>query len=271
MIYIKLAIKQSDQALNEIIVAKLNLMGFDGFEENAGYLIAYIKQDVFDEAEVLALMQEYQLLFTIELIQEQNWNANWEANFSPVLIDDFLGIRAHFHQTITHVQHEIIITPKMSFGTGHHATTFLVMKLMQQINFVQKRVFDFGTGTGVLSILAEKLGASSVLAVDCDDWSIANAAENFRINNVQHCNIQQANNADTSQQFDIILANVNRNIILDNLQNFIKCLSPKGLILLSGLLVADAIEIENIIKTKSIWQQKTMLEKDGWIAILYQA
>ncbi|WP_298299349.1 50S ribosomal protein L11 methyltransferase [Hydrotalea sp.] len=271
MVYTKLKIKLPNDELTEILIAQLELQGFEGFEENAGYLIAYMNERDFNEAEVTTLLQQYQLQFTIESVPEQNWNANWEANFSPVLIDNFLAIRAHFHAAITNVEYEIIITPKMSFGTGHHPTTFLVMQLMKQIDFNQKNVFDFGTGTGILAILAEKLGASLVYTIDCDEWSIANAAENFEMNHTKYCHIEQANNAATDQKFDIILANVNRNIILDNLHYFIKCLSPKGLILLSGLLVSDASEISNIIQHQTVWQQKSLIEKDGWIAILYQA
>ncbi|WP_068242002.1 50S ribosomal protein L11 methyltransferase [Hydrotalea flava] len=271
MVYIKVNIKLPDTELTEMLIAQLEAIGFDGFEENAGSLLAYIAENNFNEIQLTSLLNQYAVQFTIETVPEQNWNANWEANFSPVVLENFLAIRASFHDAISNVEHEIIITPKMSFGTGHHPTTFLVMQLMQQINFSQKAVFDFGTGTGILAILAEKLGASSVYAVDCDAWSIQNAVENFAMNHTKNCNIQQANNAATDQNFDIILANVNRNIILDNLHYFINCLSPKGLILLSGLLVSDAPEIKNMIQHKSTWQQKAILEKEGWIAFLYEA
>lgn len=271
MVYTKVKIQLLDADLTEIFIAQLEALGFDGFEENAGYLLAYIVDSDFDEPVLTALLHQYAVHFTIEQVPEQNWNANWEANFSPIVMDNFLGIRADFHPAIQHVEHEIIITPKMSFGTGHHPTTYLVLNLMRQIDFNQKTVFDFGTGTGILAILAEKLGANSINAVDCDEWSIQNAAENFEMNRTKYCTIQQANSAATEKQFDIILANVNRNIILDNLDHFIKNLPSKGLILLSGLLVSDAAEIESIIHQKSTWQQKALLEKDGWITFLFEA
>jgi ribosomal protein L11 methyltransferase len=141
------------------------------------------------------------------------------------------------------VEHEIVITPKMSFGTGHHATTFMMIQQMQEIDFSGKKVFDFGTGTGILAILAERLGAKKIIAVDNDDWSIANTAENLERNNCSKVELKKADKVTADERFDIILANINKNVILDNFSSLVKQLSSKGILLLSGLLTEDEADI----------------------------
>ena len=131
----------------------------------------------------MTVLSHFKFIFKETLIPEANWNQVWESNFDPVIVDDFVAIRADFHEPVKGVSLEIIITPKMSFGTGHHATTYMMIEQMRELDFTGKSVFDFGTGTGVLAILAEKLGANKVIAVDNDEWSIENAEENFEKNN----------------------------------------------------------------------------------------
>src|SRR5205809_7074705 len=143
------------------------------------------------------------------MIAEQNWNSIWEENFQPVIIQNAVAIRAHFHQPITTVQHEIIITPKMSFGTGHHATTYLMLEQMTSIDFAGKSVLDYGTGTGVLSIYAEKLGAAAITAIDNDEWSINNAAENIQQNNCKKINLALGNKPPAKHIYQVELANIN--------------------------------------------------------------
>jgi len=268
MSYIQLKIKVSgNDELAELLIAQLTVLEFACFEENAGFLMAYISQENYPSDDVETLLNNFSVPFEVKLVAQQNWNAQWEANFSPVIVDDFVAIRANFHAPITTTQHEIVITPKMSFGTGHHATTYLMLQLMASIDFQQKSVFDFGTGTGILAIMAEKLGATKILAVDCDEWSIANSAENFEINKIQNCTLLKASTAETNEQFNIILANVNRNIILENLQYFVNSISVNGLILLSGLLVSDVSEIENALKKLKKCTLQKLIEKDGWVAM----
>ncbi|MCA6452827.1 MAG: 50S ribosomal protein L11 methyltransferase, partial [Chitinophagaceae bacterium] len=173
----------AETALQELLVAELSEMGYDGFEESAEQLKAYVPEENYVEIELNNLLNKYNLSYSKSIISKQNWNQLWESNFEPVRVDDFVGIRASFHPPFAGVAHEIVITPKMSFGTGHHATTWQVMKLMQELDFTGKRVFDFGTGTGILAILAEQLGAAAVLAVDNDDWCIENTSENILVNN----------------------------------------------------------------------------------------
>jgi len=272
MNYIQLKIKVSEnEELAEVLIAQLASMGFEGFEESGGFLMGYILQENYNSEEVSSLLGDFTVPYEVHSVAPQNWNAQWEANFSPVLVDDFVAIRANFHAPITTTQHEIVITPKMSFGTGHHATTYLMLQLMASIDFQQKSVLDFGTGTGILAIMAEKMGATKILAVDCDEWSIANSAENFEINHVQNCTLLQSSTANTNEQFNIILANVNRNIILDNLQYFVNSISANGLLLLSGLLVTDVAEIENVLKQSTKCTLQLLIEKDGWVAMQWCA
>ncbi|MFZ4057503.1 MAG: 50S ribosomal protein L11 methyltransferase, partial [Ferruginibacter sp.] len=174
-----------DQELNDQLIALLSNQGFEGFEEEEGTLLAFIAIDKFDENLFHETIAHFpQLSYTQTEIEQVNWNQQWEQGFQPVQVGSFAAVRAHFHAAIPEVKYDIVITPKMSFGTGHHPTTYLMMQQMESIDFKNKSVFDFGTGTGVLAILAEKLGAASVLAIDNDEWSINNSKENVAMN---HC------------------------------------------------------------------------------------
>lgn len=227
----------------ELLIAQLAEAGFEGFEENETELKAFIPEKDYQKQLLQELAFKYQLHFTEQVIPEQNWNQHWESNFQPVRVDDFVFIRAAFHPPGEKVMHEILITPKMSFGTGHHATTFMMVQHMREMDFTGKKVFDFGTGTGILAILAEKLGAASILATDNDDWSISNAAENLVNNDCTKVNLQQFDSVPSGERFDIILANINKNVILENLAVLAKQLAPGGILLLSGLLAEDEPDI----------------------------
>jgi len=258
----------AEPAVQELLVAELAELGFDGFEESADCLKAYIPEGELQENELNILLSKYSVKYSKSIINKQNWNQLWESNFEPVQVDDFVGIRADFHPPFTGVVHEIVITPKMSFGTGHHATTWQVMKLMQELDFSGKTVFDFGTGTGILAILAEKLGAKEVMAVDNDDWCIENTSENILVNGCKHIDIQKVDSLILNQQFDIILANINRNIILDNIEELVKATVPGGQVLLSGLLVSDEADIREACVALGLVHRKTV-ERNGWIALWF--
>jgi len=269
---IQVSIITSDEAVKEMIMAELSVMGFDGFEETETGLFSYIQAVEFtadNEASLVAVLARYGVTFTSNAIEKQNWNALWESNFEPVLVDDFVGVRAGFHAAFGDaVEHDIVITPKMSFGTGHHGTTYCVMQLMRGIDFTNKSVFDFGTGTGILAILAHKLGAGPVLAVDNDDWCIENASENIVVNNTQSVEIQKVDNAKFNKKFNIIIANINKNIILDNLDYLAAAVLSGGEVLLSGLLTEDETEIQAACLALG-WKHQQTRKKNNWIALHY--
>ena len=269
---IQVSIDVADEAIKDMMIAELADLGFDGFEETETGLLSYIALAGFDgelTSGLEELVNRYGLTYTSNAIDKQNWNALWESNFEPVLVDDFVGVRANFHDSFNGgVEHDIIITPKMSFGTGHHGTTYSVMQLMRGIDFANKSVFDFGTGTGLLAILAHKLGAVDILAVDNDDWCIENASENIVVNNTQSIEIQKVDNAKLNKKFNIIIANINKNIILDNLAFLAEATVPGGVVLLSGLLVEDEPEIESACAALG-WKHQETRTRNNWIALHY--
>ena len=269
---IQVSIEVADEAVKDMMIAELADLGFDGFEETETGLFSYIDSAKFDTvvtSGLADLVGSYETTYTTAAIDKQNWNALWESNFEPVLVDDFVGVRANFHAPFNgQVEHDIVITPKMSFGTGHHGTTYSVMQLMRGIDFTNKSVFDFGTGTGLLAILAHKLGAGAILAVDNDDWCIENASENITVNNTQSIEIQKVDNAKLNKKFNIIIANINKNIILDNLAFLAEATVPGGVVLLSGLLQEDESEIEAACKALG-WKHQETRTRNNWIALHY--
>ena len=250
----------------EMLIAHLAEAGYDGFEETTHELKAYINADKYDNHFLKELAYKYQLTYTEERIAPQNWNAVWESNFQPVIVDDFALIRACFHPPVPGIQHDIIITPKMSFGTGHHATTWMMVQQMRELDMQNKTVFDFGTGTGILAILAEKQGAGEVLAIDNDEWSIVNAAENITANHCRHITLQQAVAPPAGKQFEILLANINKNVILDNLEALTAMLPGGGTLLLSGLLEEDERAITGAARSFSL-RCAGKATKNGWICL----
>lgn len=247
------------------MLALLTEEGYEGFEQRQDMLKACIPVSKYDPEKLNAVLLPG-LKYTTEEIEVRNWNEEWEKSFSPVLIDNFCAIRASFHSPIESVEHEIIITPKMSFGTGHHATTFLIITLMQKIDFSGRQVIDFGTGTGVLSILAEKLGAARVLALDNDEWSIDNAKENIEANSCNRIELKYADSIPGGEKADIILANINKHVILAHLNKIAEALQNDGIIIFSGLLKTD-LEILTELAADQQLKFVNYVEKNGWIAV----
>jgi ribosomal protein L11 methyltransferase len=266
MNYVELVIHSANTEIFDMVIAELSLYGYDGFEESIASIKAFIKEDEFDKAFIQSLSEKYHFKYSPSIIPHQNWNQLWESNFEPINVDGFVGVRAEFHPPVENVLHEIIITPKMSFGTGHHATTFMMMQLMRDVNFKNRSVFDFGTGTGILAILAEKLGASKIIAIDNDDWCIENAVENVLKNECQNIEIKKGESANLKQPFQIIIANINRNIILENITYLIDNLIVGGILLLSGLLKEDEFTIRVSCEKSGLSFEK-IVEKNGWIAL----
>jgi ribosomal protein L11 methyltransferase len=290
--YVEIAFDFSNQDQFDMLVAELSDLGFEGFNEEelevgqndgvdlsnglglgAGHCKTFMLKDLYEAEQVQneldIIFNKYNLTYSKSIIKEENWNAIWESNFDPVRVGDFVGIRAHFHSEFEPgVTHDIKITPKMSFGTGHHPTTFSVMQIMQNIDFKDKTVYDFGTGTGILAILAEKLGAKKVLAVDNDDWCIENAIENIQNNASKVITIEKVASALQKDQYDIVLANVNRHIIEANLDELTLVGKPGGILVLSGLLVDDQSDMIELASSKG-WIFQTAQPLNGWVSMLF--
>lgn len=264
--YIQVKIDNTNTEQNEILIVLLSENGYEGFEEGDNSLTAFIPERDFSEEVLNDTLQPFHLSFSKEIIAEKNWDEEWEKNFEPVLVDDFCAVRASFHQPITNVKHEIIITPKMSFGTGHHATTYMMMKSMQAIDFTNKSVLDFGTGTGVLAILAEKLGATNIYAIDNDEWSINNGRENIENNHCTHIRIEQKDNLDEIGEYDIILANINRNVLLDNMSAIATSVKQNGIVLMSGFYEEDIPVLMDTAAQFNLQFQHKM-ERNKWCCV----
>lgn len=258
-----------------MLIALLSEAGFGDFEEKENTLLAYVKEDGFMEDSLNEALRIVPVNYTITVVAEQNWNAQWERSFEPILVMDagrespWVAIRADFHQPVPHVLHEIIITPKMSFGTGHHATTYLMIEQMQQLDVKGKTVLDFGTGTAVLAILAEKMGAVTIDAIDYDQWSINNAQENLAANNCSAITLIKDETIATGNVYDILLANINLNVINDNITAIKAAGKKQGFILLSGFLKSDEWQMQQVLIENGIHPIKTRQKLD-WICILAQ-
>ena len=249
MKYIELSFSFSQNTdFADIVVAKLNEIEFESYVETQDGVDAYIQESLFNQEKLNEVIEDLQSLFqfeyTIKEIKQENWNQQWEENFNPVEINKDCFIRAHFHDKID-CKYEIIITPKMSFGTGHHETTFLMMNEMFHIDFNNKKVLDMGCGTGILAILSKMLGSSITQAIDIDEWSYENSVENATLNNTEDINFCLGDVTAINGAFDVVLANINRNIILEDISKYVDSLNENSDLLLSGFLSEDVIIIRD--------------------------
>lgn len=266
MNYYQLTIFLGAGAQRELLIATLSENGIEGFEEDDDMLKAFVSEVDYQEDLLARILQDAGLKYTVDVILPTNWNAQWESDFEPVIIQDFCTIRAHFHTIPVQTQYEVVITPKMSFGTGHHATTHLMVEQMSQFNFENKDVFDFGTGTGILAILAEKLGARHVVAIDNDEWSYENTKENIVLNDCHKIDVSMNSIEQIGAQFDLILANINRHILLAYMQQMYGILRAGGTLLLSGLLTDD----ERMVSDAAVaagFGIVNVQQRNNWIAI----
>jgi ribosomal protein L11 methyltransferase len=266
--YIVITFKGLDEAGTDLAIGLLSEIGYYGFEESSAGLSAFIKQDDFDEERLTDITRSMDIAWEKKLIEEENWNAIWERSFEPVVIPGKVTVRATFHAAAEGEGIEIIITPKMSFGTGHHATTWMMMDMMFGLDMKGKEVLDFGTGTGILAILAEKLGASRVDAIDFDPWCIENARENLSLNHCDRVVISQAEVLPVDRTYDVVLANINRNFLLENREGLVKLVRKGGRLLLSGFLAEDRTDVENAYLPLA-GQPLMFQESNNWIGLTF--
>lgn len=253
-------------------MAELIEVGFDSFTEESHGILAYIPENDFEENRLTEInllnKPEVKVSYTIREMPNINWNEEWEKNFSPINVEDKVLIRAEFHESNPRL-HEIVIQPKMSFGTGHHPTTHLMIQQMLEMDFTGKKVLDMGCGTSVLAIFAKQKGAADVLAIDIDEWSVENSVENAARNGVE-LRIEQGTAENLgSEKFDMILANINRNILISDIPDYVQVLEDGGRLLLSGLCffdVEDILEVCTAQKLKLLQKQ----QREEWVSLLLE-
>tara|TARA_B100000575_G_C23033996_1_gene595237 strand:+ start:297 stop:1130 length:834 start_codon:yes stop_codon:yes gene_type:complete len=257
----------------EIIISQLYLLDFDSFEESSKVLKAYISSDKYDN-HLIKKINDNDILkkisFKINNLENKNWNNIWETNFKPVVFDD-ITIRAPFHKIDKKLNFDIVINPKMSFGTGHHETTRLMLKSMSKLKFTPNKILDFGCGTGVLSIFSEKKWNANILALDIDKWAYNNSIENIKLNlckriEVANLDIGMLN---SDNQFDLILANINTNTLINSMARIKKFLQQEGRLIISGFYFQDFKKI-NSKATHFGLSIINKFENNDWQCIVYR-
>ncbi|GAB5472320.1 MAG: 50S ribosomal protein L11 methyltransferase [Maribacter sp.] len=272
-VYIEYAFEvQPLQPASDILMAELGAIGFESFVEEPQGILAYIQQkdwseQMLKEVEILR-NTNFSITFQYKEIEQENWNANWESNFNPIQVGDTCVVRAPFHEK-PNVPFDIVIEPKMSFGTGHHETTYMMLEHILELDCEGKSVLDMGCGTGVLAILSAMKGATNVDAIDIDPWCFENSLENVARNNCNQIQVKQGD-ADLlgNNKYDVIIANINRNILLADIPSYANCLSPKGLLLLSGFYKEDIAIVSEKCGSAALKFEKNF-EKNNWVAVKY--
>ena len=271
-----------DPEFSEILMAEIAEVGFDTFMETEKGFEAFVEEEKFGIDHLESVKQKYKhvnpLIFFQDKIQKQNWNEEWEKSIEPIIVDDKCLVRAEFHKMDNlpagrqgKYPYEIVITPKMSFGTGHHQTTYLMLKSQMRIDHKNKRVMDAGCGTAILSIMASKLEANEVEAFDIDEWSTVNGKENIENNQCPNIHLYQGKISEMkfTSKFDIILANINKNVLLAEMKSYADYLSPTGQLLLSGFYTQD---IDDLKKEAIKYNLNEVFrdEKETWASLLLE-
>ncbi len=260
------------QPASEILTAELGYAGFESFIETDFGITAYIqKQDwnesILDDIQIMK-SDEFSISHTKENIEQTNWNKEWEKNFNPIMVDDLCTVRAPFHEK-PNTKYDIVIEPKMSFGTGHHETTHMMIQHILNNDFTDKSVLDMGCGTGVLAILSEMKGAKPIDAIDIDNWCYLNSLENVERNNCQNISVYEGDaNLIKDRKYDIILANINRNILVKDIKVYASCLNKNGMLVLSGFYKNDIPILEGECR-KHMLKLDEKLERNNWVSLKF--
>ena len=255
----------------EMLIAQLGYVGFESFVEQDNGVKAYIQKQEWNskilEDVFLLHSNEFNITFEYNEIAQTNWNEEWEKNFNPIQVDDLVSIRAPFH-TNPSLQFDIVIEPKMSFGTGHHETTHMMVQHLLALDLDTKKVLDMGCGTGILAIFAEMKGAKPIDAIDIDSWCYENSLENIQRNNCNHITVYEGDASVLKEKYDVIIANINRNILLSDMKTYTDCLNENGVLLLSGFYKEDIVIIEDEVTKHGVTFEK-MIQRNNWVALKY--
>lgn len=258
---------------SEILIAELGEKAFESFIETETGISAYVQKDLWSETilEDIHILDnpEFKINYTFEEIEQVNWNEEWEKNFEAIEVDGKCHVRAPFHEK-TNAEYDIVIEPKMSFGTGHHETTHMMIQHILETDFTNKKTLDMGCGTAILAILAEMKGAQPIDAIDIDNWCYLNSIENAERNNCNHISVYEGDaSLLVDKKYDIIIANINRNILLNDMQHYVNCLNENGILFLSGFYTEDIPVISESCIAKGLTYEK-QFEKNNWVALRFK-
>lgn len=275
-IELKCEITPFNEAVAQILITELGELGYDSFTENDDSIDAYITEDLFNIDAVKAISLDYlpelnvKLNYTYKTVISQDWNAVWESNFQPVIISDQVVIRASFHTNTPKVPYDIVIDPKMSFGTGHHSTTSLMVQSILESDIENKRVLDMGCGTSLLAILASKRGAKMVDAIDIDEWPYKNSLENIKNNEAKNVSVFLGDaSLLEGKKYDIVLANINRNILLNDMKSYVACLPQHGNLIMSGFYTEDLKFIQEEAEKNGLTYLNHKVD-NNWVAVRFE-
>ena len=258
---------------SEILIAELAEVGFDSFVDTPTGIKAYIPKDSWNKQilEDIYLLgnPEFTISYQITEIEQVNWNEEWEKNFSPIVVEDLCTVRANFHPALN-TPYDIVITPKMSFGTGHHETTYMMLQQLLSLSLESMKVLDMGCGTGILAIMAALRGARDITAIDIDPWCVENASENVQQNDCSFITIKEGDvSLIAGEQYNLILANINRNILLSDIPAYAQTLLPKGLLLVSGFYEEDLAVIKEKCQEVGL-TYISHIERNRWVSAKFQ-
>lgn len=258
---------------SEILIAELGEKAFESFIETETGVSAFVQKDLWSEniLEDIQILEnpEFKIEYTFEEIEQVNWNEEWEKNFEPIDVDGKCHVRAPFHEK-TNAEFDIVIEPKMSFGTGHHETTHMMIQHLLETDLVGKKTLDMGCGTAILAILAEMKGAQPIDAIDIDNWCYLNSIENAERNNCKHISVYDGDaSLLEGKKYDIIIANINRNILLNDMQQYVDCLNENGILFLSGFYTEDIPVISESCTSKGLTYVK-QFERNNWVALKFK-